>query len=106
MVRRWHSPVKYLFQTTKYLMRNTIQVRCWLYSANIINGGSYIRSKRGCNRDSVYIAPQGMNSDLPITKQEWELPYLIHNAPVKVFVLMAVCWVPPRERLCDVFLRG
>jgi hypothetical protein len=54
----------------------------------------------------MYVAPQGMNSDLPITKQELEILYLIHSAPVKVFVLMAVCWVPPRERLCDVFLQG
>jgi len=60
---------------------------------------SDICSKSGCNRDSVYVVPQGMSSDFPITKQEWELLYLIHSAPVKVFVLMAVCWVPPRERL-------
>jgi hypothetical protein len=106
VVHRWYSPVKYLSQTTKYRMRNTIQARYWLYSATVINGGSCICSKRGCSRDSLYIAPQGMNSDLPITKQEWELLYLTHSAQVKVFVLMAVCWVPPRERLCDVFVRG
>jgi len=86
-------------------MRNTIQVLCWLYSATSINGGSYICSKSGCNNDSLYVAPQVMNSELPITKQEWEL-LLSYSAPVKVFVLMTVCWVPPRERLCDVFLRG
>lgn len=87
-------------------MRKTIQVRCRLYFATVINGESYTCSKSGCNGVSVYVAAQGMNSDLPIKKQEWELLYLIHSAPVKVFVLMAVWWVPPRERLCDVILRG